>query len=950
MPAPEVIKNLVQRFGEQLDVYRSGSYNETPVRRDFIDPFFKALGWDIDNEAGYAETYRDVIHEDKVTVEGKSKSPDYSFRVGGMRKFFVEAKKPSVSIKNDKEPAFQLRRYGWSGKLPVSILTDFEELAIYDCTLKPALTDSASKGRINYYTFDQYVDKWDEIEELFSKKAVLKGSFDRFADKKKRGTTTVDEDFLLEIEKWRQTLASSIFKQNNITPRNLNYAVQMTIDRIIFLRICEDRGIEPYGRLEKLKNSKDIYKKLVSIFKDADDKYNSGLFHFDENENGDVSERDRITLKLKIEDAPLQEMLSGLYFPNPYEFSVIPADILGQVYERFLGKVIDVVGENVIIEEKPEVKKSGGVFYTPTYIVDYIIKHTLEEILKTKTPKQVEKLRILDPACGSGSFLIVAFQRLLDWHLAYYEANGGMAKFKRVLQPTQTGGLRLTTAERKRILLANIYGVDIDSQAVEVTKLSLLLKVLEGENIESINSQFKLFHERALPDLGSNIKCGNSLVGSDFYAQANLPELSEDDHYRINTFDWSGEYPAVFKNGGFDVVIGNPPYIFARGENFTSHEKEYFYKKFKQQNYQLNTYPIFIEHGIDLLREEGVFGFITPNNWLTISTLKKFRDYLISNVGDLRIVSYKYKVFDGANVDTATITLRKCKPTKIALLASSKPDEMDLVREYSSNELLALKSISFSSGGSGSDEIIEKMNFFPRLGSVANIKSGLKAYQVGKGKPVQTSEVKNGRRFHASSALNGTFGRYLQGVDVKRYLLDWSGEWLSYGDWLAEPRRSAPFEGMRILVRQIPSKRPYMINACIAADLYYNDINSMVVFPKTDAGADLKVILGLLNSKLLSFWFDQTYQKLQRGIFPQFKVNELEQFPMALNPSLNLKIVEKVDQIIALQRPLESGINRIAESRIRSLNAQLDELACQAFGITDEERKQIEEAFVSSSP
>ncbi|RZJ29008.1 MAG: restriction endonuclease subunit M, partial [Chryseobacterium sp.] len=406
-------------------------------------------------------------------------------------------------------------------------LTDFEELAIYDCTLKPALTDSASKGRINYYTYEQYVDKWDEIEELFSKKAVLKGSFDRFADKKKRGTTTVDEDFLLEIEKWRQTLASSIFKHNNITPRNLNYAVQMTIDRIIFLRICEDRGIEPYGRLEKLKNSKDIYKKLIGIFKDADDKYNSGLFHFDENEKGYVSERDRMTLKLKIEDAPLQEMLSSLYFPNPYEFSVIPADILGQVYERFLGKVIDVVGKNVIIEEKPEVKKSGGVFYTPTYIVDYIVKHTLEQMLGTKTPKQVEKLRILDPACGSGSFLIVAFQRLLDWHLAYYEANGGLAKFKRVLQPTQTGGVRLTTTERKRILLANIYGVDIDSQAVEVTKLSLLLKVLEGESSESINSQFKLFHERALPDLGSNIKCGNSLVGSDFYAQANLPELSE---------------------------------------------------------------------------------------------------------------------------------------------------------------------------------------------------------------------------------------------------------------------------------------------------------------------------------------------------------------------------------------------------------------------------------------
>ena len=540
-------------------------------------------------------------------------------------------------------------------------------------------------------------------------------------------------------------------------------------------------------------------------------------------------------------------------------------------------------------------------------------------MLGKKTPKQVEKLRILDPACGSGSFLIVAFQRLLDWHLVYYEANGGMAKFKRVLQPTQTGGLRLTTTERKRILLANIFGVDI-------------------------NSQFKLFHERALPDLGSNIKCGNSLVGSDFYAQENLPELSEDDHYRINTFDWNFEYPAVFKDGGFDVVIGNPPYIFARGENFTSHEKYYFYKKFKQQNYQLNTYPIFIEHGIDLLRKDGVFGYITPNNWLTISTLKKFRDYIMSSVGDLCIVNYKYKVFDGANVDTATITLRKSQPTKIKLFASSRPDELELVRECSSKELLALQSIGFSSGGSGHDDIIKKMNCFPRLGSVANIKSGLKAYQVGKGKPVQTSEIKDGRRFHARSAIDITYGRYLQGVDVRRYLLNWSGEWLSYGNWLAEPRRSAPFDGMRILVRQIPSKPPYMINACIADDLYYNDINSMVVFPKADIFVDPKAILGLLNSKLLSFWFNQTYQKLQRGIFPQFKVNELEQFPMALSPSLNSQMVVKVDQIIALQLDLDNGVNRITESRIRSLNAQLDALAYQAFGITEEERKQIEEA------
>ena len=195
MPVPEVVKKLVARFEEQKSIYLSGAYNETQVRRDFIDPLFKALGWDIDNENDYAEAYRDVIHEDVVLVGATKKAPDYSFRVGGTRKFFVEAKKPSVSIADDPKPAFQLRRYGWSAKLPISVLTDFEEFAVYDCTYKPEETHSAGKARLFYYKYSDYVDRWDEIAALFSKQAVMKGSFDRYAESKKRGNTTVDEAF-----------------------------------------------------------------------------------------------------------------------------------------------------------------------------------------------------------------------------------------------------------------------------------------------------------------------------------------------------------------------------------------------------------------------------------------------------------------------------------------------------------------------------------------------------------------------------------------------------------------------------------------------------------------------------------------------------------------------------------------------------------------------------------
>ena len=182
MTAPDSIRELVKRFEENLDSYRSSKYNETQLRREFLDPFLVALGWDVANKQGYAEAYKDVIHEDSLEMEGAIKAPDYAFRIGGTRKFFVEAKKPSVNIQSDIHPAFQLRRYTWSAKLAVGILTDFEEFAIYDCLNKPDKKDKASTGRVALYSFRDYVEKWDEISGIFSREAVLKGSFDKFVE------------------------------------------------------------------------------------------------------------------------------------------------------------------------------------------------------------------------------------------------------------------------------------------------------------------------------------------------------------------------------------------------------------------------------------------------------------------------------------------------------------------------------------------------------------------------------------------------------------------------------------------------------------------------------------------------------------------------------------------------------------------------------------------------
>ncbi|MBU0641068.1 MAG: restriction endonuclease subunit M, partial [Planctomycetes bacterium] len=361
--APTPVAELVARFHEHADAYHAGRYNETQIRREFIDPFFKTLGWDVWNEQGYAEAYKDVIHEDAIHIGGATKAPDYCFRVGGVRKFFVEAKKPSVDIKADAGPAFQLRRYAWSAKLPLSILTDFEELAVYDCRVKPVRSDKASTARVLYFRYDEYSQRWDELASVFAREAILKGSFDKYAEssKRKRGTAEVDDAFLAEIEQWRDVLARNLALRNpDLTQRDLNFAVQRTIDRIVFLRICEDRGIEPYGTLQALcatrteprpsesgrseprpsESGTALYARLFERFRRADERYNSGLFHFT-SERGRPEAPDDLTPGLNLDDNPLKDILARLYYPeSPYEFSVLPADILGQVYEQFLGKVI----------------------------------------------------------------------------------------------------------------------------------------------------------------------------------------------------------------------------------------------------------------------------------------------------------------------------------------------------------------------------------------------------------------------------------------------------------------------------------------------------------------------------------------------------------------------------------------------------------------------------------
>jgi hypothetical protein len=1003
MSVPDSIRQLVELFKTHRAAYRSQEYHETQVRREFIDPFFEALGWDVFNKKGYAPAYKDVIHEDAIKVGGANKAPDYAFRIGGTRKFFVEAKKPAVNLRDEISPAYQLRRYAWSAKLPLSILTDFEEFAVYDCRVKPAFGDKPSTGRIMLLSYQDYLTRWEEIESVFSRQAVLKGSFDKYAEstRGKRGTAEVDDAFLMEIERWRELLARNIALRNPaLSQRELNYAVQMTIDRLIFLRICEDRGIEFYGQLQALLNGGEVYPRLTQLFRKADERYNSGLFHFrDEKEQADAP--DRLTLGLALDDKPLKDILGSLYYPeSPYEFSVLPADILGQVYERFLGKVIRLTsGHRAVVEEKPEVKKAGGVFYTPTYIVEYIVRQTVGALLESKKPGERgvggkgTPLRILDPACGSGSFLLGAYQTLLDWYRDGYLAAGAekyAAGRSPALVQVAGGEWRLTMAERKRILLDHIYGVDIDPQAVEVTKLSLLLKVLEGESQESIGKQLSLFRERALPDLGQNIKCGNSLIGSDFYAGGQASFLETDEQYRINAFDWEREFREVFAGaGGFDAVIGNPPYVRQEG---LGKDKEYYQAKYESYVPTADLYVNFIEKALHLLNPTGIAGMIVSNKWLRAAYGRPLRKLLTEKTSISQVIDLAgLPVFENATVRTIIIIYTPVikEMTSFRYLAPPKQDEFraihsgDALRNLvtQKSQELSLDSLSLDGWrfvGVDTQKLLQRLqnNTLPLTTYIKGklyrgIITGFnEAYIVDE----QTRDQLIKKDEKSAEIIKPIVG----GRDVRRYHIDFNDKYLLW-TYMGVPisRYPAIFEHLKQYKSQLQKRWDqgnfwWELRAC---DYYEKFQNAKIIYPDIATSCrfylDLdgyfgsntnyfipsgdKYLLGILNSRLAQFYFIQVCAGLEGGntVYLRFFGQYMEDFPVRpisfSNPGdvkRHDSIVVLVDRILNLHRQLAAAQTpaekSVLQRQIEATDAEIDRLVYALYGLSEEEIKIVE--------
>ncbi len=981
MNPPQEIATLVERFERNRDAYLSGDYNEMQLRREFIDPLFAVLGWDVENKQGFAEAYKDVIHEDAIKIGGATKAPDYCFRIGGGRKFFVEAKKPSINLKDDVSPAFQLRRYAWSAKLPLSILTNFAEFAVYDCRLKPSQSDKPAVGRTAYFTYQDYATRWGEISNIFSKDAVLKGAFDKYAEtnKTRKGTAEVDTAFLKEIEAWRELFAKSIAQRNPaLSQRELNFAVQRTIDRIIFLRICEDRGIEIYGALMALLNGERVYPRLCELFHRADERYNSDLFHFQPERNRQEAPDD-LTLHLQIDDKPLKEIIRNLYYPDsPYEFSVLPADILGQVYEQFLGKVIRLTsGHRAVVEDKPEVKKAGGVYYTPTYIVDYIVKNTVGKLFEGKTPKQAARLRILDPACGSGSFLIGAYQYLLDWHRDWY-VNDGPKKHVAGRQPSlyQVGknDWRLTTSERKRILLNNIFGVDIDPQAVEVTRLSLLLKVLEGESEQTISRQLRFFHERALPDLGNNIKYGNSLIGPDFYEQQ-MNLLDDEERYRLNVFDWRAEFSEIMKAGGFDAVIGNPPYIRIQTlKEWAPIEVEVYKQTYKAAGFgNYDIYVVFVEKGLALLSKNGRLGFILPNKFFNARYGEPLRSLIAEGKHLAHVVHFgDQQIFAGATTYTCLLFLdkegsNKCRFVKVDDLSTWRIDGEAVEGNIPAKNVTSAE-WNFTVGNGV--KLLKRLSDWPvKLAAVVDrmyqgpITSAdtvflFKEFQMSKKKNtirLFSQELKEWVTLESRILKNvirsGSIGRYwakpsalvlfpyeilkgsarLFSQDEMKQMFPLAWEYLCRNKKILEGREKGKFQGAQWyrfgrtqnlgIWEQSKLMIPYMITELAAfldrSNNYYfiNVTTGGYGIISDELNGSLEYLCGLLNSRLLNFYLKHVSTNFHGGYFAANK-QYIEKLPIRPINFSDLADKSRHDRMVELVERMIASHKRLAAAKL----------------------------------
>jgi hypothetical protein len=662
---------------------------EAQIENNYLRPLFRYLNWNVDN-AGLAEPQWEFVLQRTART---GKRPDYVLRLEGQDLLVMDAKKVKYDM-HDPRWVNQVYAYAYSTqnnpppkKIDFAILTDFQEFVVLDCTLYAARPEVVNNFRVLDWRCTDYVEQFDTLWELFERNNLLSASRERqsglwaryLAPKKvKANRIPPDKAFLaaLDDEKtgWRVRLAKDMKRLNpGLDGEVITAAVQLLIDRLIFVKALSDREIEDdyLAQMAEIVEQDGLrdgdrgwFAACRNIFAKLNQIYNGSVF----------APRPELEA-VEVSNKTVREIIRDLLPENsPYNFAVLPVEILGTIYERFLGRVVRATDSRVKIEDKPEVRKAVGVYYTPQYIVNYIVENTVGKLLVgCETPDDVARLKILDPACGSGSFLLGAYEALIRWHEQHYREKRLTHREREAAYYNSDNGVRLTAKLKRQILLNNLYGVDIDPQAVEVTRFSLSLKALEDTRRDELYEEVTLFKQTVLPDLSDNIKCGNSLIGADYFSEQLLPDASE--MRRINAFDWQHEFRKVIRSGGFDAVIGNPPYIDIIG--IPEEQREYFSRAYRTFLYRSDISGVFMERAIALLAAGGMIGFITSNTYLTSASASKLRRHMLETLSINQIIDMGGGVFTQANVDTAIFLATKGKaiPDHTIELAAAKSVE-----------------------------------------------------------------------------------------------------------------------------------------------------------------------------------------------------------------------------------------------------------------------------------
>jgi len=937
MNAPDTVKRLVEEFARVEAGFVPTDFDERQLQQTYVEPLFEALGWNVRDPA-------EVIVEKRVHVRESTKFADYVLLVGGKTQLVVETKDYRKGVAN-ADFIFQLKRYGYSIPCDFGVLTNFAHFNLYDTGLEP-IHDNPGRGLVKKFAlgYEDYVSRWDDLYGTFSREAVAAGALKELLPKtrRERNKEALDKKFFVRLSEWRAELATNVALRNkDLNEAEINEAVQRLLDRVIFTRVIEDRGVEATELLSDALNrwrkekEKPLYQYLLDKFRWLRPQYNGLLF----NEHP-------LSENAVIDDAVLRQFLDELYYPKcPYQFNVVGVELLGTIYERVLGSSIRLTPTHrAVVEEKPEVRKAGGVYYTPKYIVDYIVANTVGELLKKcKTPADVAKLKILDPACGSGSFLLGAFDVFIKWHKDYYTAHP--EKIGRGLGAEaiidKEGRLLLTARFKNQILQNNIFGVDIDPQACEVTQMSLYLKLLED-----VDAQF-LIKQVVLPRLDEkNIKCGNSLIGSDYFegrlvgAQGTAALHDDDKRRRVNPMDWDVEFGAIMKAGGFDAVIGNPPYV--RVDNLNPVIKEYLNTKYESPSGKYDLYYVFIEKSLALInRESGHFGFIVPNRFCVSDSGYKLRRLLTSEKGVMINSVSKLRVFEDAANYPVIIIVKRSEKRLLGIWIKITDSQISLFEEKGFNKI----DISQVEGLpntlfpvlAGPEFITLYLNLIGRNKKYAEIFTTHEGFRipVGYEKPVGEEHIVKQYQFRRYTGIK--MGSYINRSDREKSISSNTARYVNaLKDKIIMMEDALRFEATLDITKSIPQ-----------GGVYYS------VLRRPDCGS-IQYFLGLLNSKLTTALYENMFGGMHMGGgYLRFRTNFINEIPLRLidfedktDVARHDKMVGLVEEMLALQKQYHAAKSDADKTRLTRevdrVDRAIDELVYELYGLTEEEIKTIE--------